>query len=300
VHYDPAKDIDLRQAGATGGGYMLSKGVVSRATLTPDGPGTVAVVVDGNARYRAATTKKAIQLLLGDHPLEMGRLLVEQWMQVPVGGGFGASAAAAVSAVYAVAAVIGCSEPKSALAAYAHRAEILQQTGLGTVSVIYDGTGAGAIFEPGEPGVARFLNVEVPGDLRIVTAFIAPFVKKDALSSRKLSDKINKLGAASLRRFMSSPTIDSLAEEGERFSRSLGLETPEVKRLLSAAKEAGAAYASQNMIGFAVHALASLDDSGRVAARMSELGPRVRVDRFSVSSARAGVIPPSRRRQVPS
>lgn len=45
----------------------------------------------------------------------------------------------------------------------------VQQTGLGTVSAAYDGTGAGVVFEPGAPGVAKFMNVDVKDDLRIVT-----------------------------------------------------------------------------------------------------------------------------------
>jgi pantoate kinase len=282
-------NADLREAGATGGGYVLSRGVLTRASLFPGKPDEVEIIVDGDASYRASTTARAIGLLLENCPPKRGLLRVEQSMQVPVGGGFGASAAAAVSGVYAVAAVLGKSESKSSLAACAHRAEIIEGTGLGTVSAIFDGKGAGAIYKPGAPGVAEFLNVDVPRDLRIVTAFVAPYDKREALSSKKTIKRINRLGEASLRRFLAGPTIDSLAEEGERFAKGLGLESAEVVKLVSAAKEAGASYASQNMIGYAVHALVDKDRGERVAARLSDFGTRVRVDTFRPGSRKAGV-----------
>ena len=217
------------------------------------------------------------------------RVSLDQEVQTPIGSGFGASASSATSAVYAVAAAAGLEGSKAELALFAHRAEILEQTGLGTVSVIFDAIGAGAITVPGEPGRATFVTVDVPKETRIVTAFVAPYDKKDALSSSSVSERINRLGHESLASFLSDPTLDTLAEEGERFSASLGLESREVKKLIELAKSAGAAHASQNMIGYSVHSLVSADGAESVARALKGYSDAIRVDIFEVGKRKAGV-----------
>ena len=222
-------------------------------------------------------------------------MTVDQEVETPIGSGFGASAASSTSAVYAAAAAAGISLPKRELALFAHRAEILEQTGLGTVSVVFDAVGAGAITVPGEPGQARFVAVPVPKETRIVTAFVAPYDKKDALSSKSVSERINRLGRRALEGFLADPALDTLAREGEKFSSGLGLESPEVRKLIALSKSAGARYASQNMIGYSVHCVTDSDRSGAVARSMARVGRGVRVDVFEVGSERAGVLDPSRR-----
>ena len=276
-------------SGATGGGYILSKGSTTSATISPGRGESLSTVVNGDSGYDARTTRKAVTLLLEDSAVK-AKLSLAQEVQTPIGAGFGASAASATSAVYAVAHALGIEKPKPEIALFAHRAEILEQTGLGTVSVIFNAVGAGAITVSGEPGKAKFVTVKVPDGTRIVTAFIAPFDKKDALSSSSVSRRINKLGHASLLSFLSDPTLDTLAWEGERFSGALGLESVEVKKLIRLAKTAGATYASQNMIGFSVHSVVGPDDADRVATALLGYSRDVRVDVFEVGTRRAGFV----------
>ncbi len=278
---------------------MLSKGCVSSATVTPGASTEISTVVNGDAAFNARTTRRAVELLLSASRVR-GKVKLEQDVQTPIGSGFGASAASATSAVYSVAAAAGISRAKPDLAMFAHRAEVLEQTGLGTVSVIYDAVGAGAITLPGEPGRAEFLTVRVPRDTRLVTAFVAPYDKKDALSSETVSRKINRLGHDSLLSFLSDPTLDTLASEGERFSSALGLESTEVKKLIALAKSAGASHASQNMIGYSIHSLVGSEGVPRVAKALAGYSSAVRVDVFEVGTRKAGVASASRTSRDPS
>lgn len=214
---------------------------------------------------------------------------IEQKVDPPIGSGFGSSAAAATSAVYAAAAALGAPEDRASLALFAHRAEIMEQTGVGTVSVIYDAAGAGAITSPGEPGAARFMTVEVPEGTAIVTAAFSPFDKRDALSSPRTMERINRLGRASLASFLADPTLDNLAAEGERFSSALGLESSEVRKAIAAAKGAGATHASQNMIGYSAHALADRETAPRVAKALKGIGAP-RVDVFEVAREKSRLL----------
>jgi pantoate kinase len=292
--FEISYNSSLSPVGATGGGYILSKGTRSKATFTSGDRIEVLTSVNGDKSYNARTTRRAAELLLGAGR-KSGKLRLVQTVGTPIGSGFGASAASSTSGVYAAAAATGISMPNAELALFAHRAEIIEQTGLGTVSVVFDSVGAGAITVPGEPGRAKFVTVPVPKDTKIVTGFIAPYDKKEALSSKSVSDRINRLGSRALKGFLADPTLDNLAGEGERFSARLGLESPEVKKLISLAKGAGAAYASQNMIGYSVHSVVDSDRGARVAKALAGLGGKVRVDVFEVGSRRGGVLTPSRR-----
>jgi pantoate kinase len=287
-------DSSARPIGATGGGYVLSKGTRSKATFTPAPASEVITTVNGDGTYNARTTRRAVGLLLAERRMT-GLVKIDQSVETPIGSGFGASAASSTSAVYAAAAAAGIQGPKQELALFAHRAEILEQTGLGTVSVVYDAVGAGAITVPGEPGQAKFVTIPVPKETRIVTAFLAPYDKKDALSSKSMSERINRFGQRALEGYLADPTLDNLAREGERFSSSLGLESPEVRKLIGLAKSAGADHASQNMIGYSVHSITDSDRSERVARSMAQIGGGVRVDVFEVGTKRAGVAEPIHR-----
>ncbi|MDV3276895.1 MAG: hypothetical protein LYZ69_00330 [Nitrososphaerales archaeon] len=288
VHYDQ-KSRDLSHAGATGGGYILSKGAVTSATLVGAGKGrALDIIVDGNAKYDARTTREAVQLLLEKSGKRPGKMRLEQRTQVPIGHGFGASAASAISAVFATSTLLGLDLSKEQIAYFAHAAEIIQQTGLGTVSAAYDGVGAGVIYEPGAPGVAKFRNVKVPAGAIVVTASLAPFRNDQVLSSESAVAKVNTLGTEALSRVMEDPTLECLAESGEWFSDKLDLMRADVRALLKTAKSAGAAYASQNMIGHAMHAIAFQEDAEKVAAALASSALKPRVDVLEIGSTKAG------------
>jgi len=244
---------DFKQVGATGGGYMLSRGVRSEAKLL-EGPAGVQITVNGDPHYEARTTAKAIELMLKAVDEREKHIGVIQTMEVPIGYGFGASAASALSGVKAVARLLELDLKPEQVAYHAHAADIICRTGLGTVSVIYRYGGAGIITKPGAPGVAKVHEVLVPADVRIVTASLSPYHKTVLLSSPGMKQKVNRLGHEALER-ASDLTLESLVRAGEVFSESLGLESIELGRLARVAREKGAIGASQNMVGNALHAV---------------------------------------------
>jgi pantoate kinase len=248
----------------------------------------VATVVNGDPSYDAKTTRKAVELFVEKYGPRFGRLELEQRVDVPIGCGFGASAASAVSAVYAAAAALRVRAPRPELARLAYDAEIIERTGLGTVSVIYGGTGAGAITKPGVPGVSEFLNVPVPSGARLVTATLGPMSKGDALSSAATARRIVRLGGEALARFASDPSFDSLGRAGEWFAGELSLDGEEVRELARAAKAAGATHSSQNMIGRAVHAVVDGGGVGKVVSALKATGLDPEVAVHQVGTAEAG------------
>ncbi|MBI3023027.1 MAG: hypothetical protein HYY68_04770 [Thaumarchaeota archaeon] len=252
--------FDFSHVGATGGGFTLSKGVFTRvAVFDGSNERRIRIKVNGDQNYRATTTRRAIELLVDSAGLTFSSAEIEQWVEVPIGYGFGTSAASALSAVLAISSALGLSLSKKRVAYYAHAADIICQTGLGTVSSIWNHSGAGVIVTAGAPGVAKVVNIPVPKRLRLVVGLLAPFRKSKVLSSRPLRNRINKYGEAAVSSVVRNPKLDNLAREGEHFAEKLNLSTPEIRRLMRLSLENGAVSASQNMIGQAVHALVSED-----------------------------------------
>ncbi len=279
---------DFSQVGATGGGFTLSAGVLSKASLL-DGPGSrhIRISVNGDSRFDARTTSLALRLLLEATGVKFGTVILEQNVEVPIGLGFGASAASALSGVIAASSVLKLEISKKDIADFAHAAEIISQTGLGTVSVIYDGAGAGVITSAGGPGVARFQHVKIPRGLKLVTASLAPYQKRIVLSSRAVMRKAGRLGAEALSMVRADPSLLTLLAAGEWFASKLGLETREVSSLLRLANANGAIHPSQNMIGYAIHAAAYEEDVPRLVTKLgsNRLYPLVQVHDFGATKA---------------
>jgi len=244
--------------------------------------------VNGDSRYNARTTRQALRLLMKSTG-KNARLRVEQQVDIPIGFGFGASAASALSAVLAASAAFDLKLGKEEIARFAHDAEIIQGTGLGTVSAVYDGLGAGFVYEPGAPGIARFRNVRVSTAIKIVTASIAPLKLRGLLSSPRKVATVNRFGDRALRGVLSEPTLDRMAREGEAFTRRIGIVNEDVASLIRTAKKAGATYASQNMVGEAMHAIVPLKRAAEVAEVLDGSSPSARVDVLELGRVKAGV-----------
>jgi pantoate kinase len=239
---------------------VLQDGVITKV-LVESGKG-LNIKIEGDGK-RAKTTKRAIEILLEKAGITGKTIFVSQEVRVPVGYGFGASAAASLSAVLATSSALGLNWKREEVALCAHMAEIQCSTGLGTVSAIYRAGEAGVITKPGGPGIAEFVKVKTEG-LRILTVCIRPMEKKHVIFSDKKRRLVNIYGKECLERLIQRMTIDELASCGEYFTERVGIASRELKKIIKKAKEAGAAFASQNMIGEAMHALVFSDSVEKV------------------------------------
>ncbi len=280
---------DYSRAGATGGGFTLSKGVYTNAWIVKSSSRAVSVAVNGNANYPADTTIKAVDLLLdaaGGPPY-----LVElvQTVEVPIKAGFGSSSASALSAVMAVASALDLPFNKEKVASFAHQAEIVRHTGLGTVSSTYNHSGAAIIAHPGGPGVAVVKRVPIPPAVRVVTAFLSPKKQGGRLASQRMRNKVNRLGEVALKR-ASDLKMESLLAAGHEFADGLGLMSRAVRTLVAVSLEEGALGASQNMIGNAMHAVVRDRDVERVSAALKATSGSAKVDSFRIGGRTARVL----------
>jgi len=290
IHTDSlsSEPPDFSRAGATGGGFTLSKGVYTHAWLLKSSSQAISVAVNGDADYPADTTKKAVELLLeaagGPHQL----VELVQTVEVPIKAGFGSSSASALSAVMAVASALELPFSKEKVASFAHQAEILRHTGLGTVSSTYNFSGAAVITRAGGPGVAKVMRVAVPPGLRVVTAFLS-LKKGHLLSSTRMRNKVNRLGEIALGQ-ASDLRLESLLAAGHAFAEGLGLMSRAVKTLVAVALEEGAVGASQNMLGNAMHAVVRDEDLENVFLALESTSSAAKVDSFRIGGRTARIL----------
>jgi len=248
---------DLSHAGARGGGLVISKGVLTRVRLKRAGRSRISVRINNRPAAYAKTTISALSKLLrvsGDKY----EVTVEHHVDVPVGAGYGASAAGSLSASLAFSEAADLGLSVNEVGRIVHGAEIESGTGLGTVVPILTG-GFVLTRKSGGPGIAVIDRLPVSQRLRVVSACFGPISTKKALRSKDLRRRVNALGGEAFRSIVDDMRPDNFMWASKRFAYGLGLMSPSTAQLIEEMETAGAIGATQNMLGQAVHAIADED-----------------------------------------
>ncbi len=147
--FAPALDArDPRARGLRGAGIVVELGVVARAEFRPTDRRQLRLVSD--LRTPIPITESVARRMF---PARTGRLTVELTHQLPVGQGFGMSAAAATATALAVGALSGRSREDAI--EVAHLADLFGGGGLGGVASIAGGGGIEFRRRAGIPPVRR-------------------------------------------------------------------------------------------------------------------------------------------------
>jgi pantoate kinase len=136
-----------------------------------------------------------------------------------------------------------------------HTAEVVNQTGLGTASALVCG-GFVLVTEPGAPGIGLIDRLPFPQDHSVVCVYLGPIQTRDALAKRAHGER-NRAARITIDAIRRTPTLSTFLDESRKFGKHAGFETPRITRLISTMIAAGATGAAQNMIGEAVHGVAS-------------------------------------------
>jgi pantoate kinase len=265
---------NLQQVGARGGGFGIEKGVLTEVIVARAEKNSVKVTINGRS-FEAETTKTVVQMLL-EKADETYEVLVKHDVEIPIGAGFGSSAAGALTTALALSKAIGLNLTYNQLGRIAHVAEIKCKTGLGTVGPLMLG-GCVLTIEPGAPGIAIIDRIPISTDYVIVAGVFGPTPTKEVLSSPEKRLAVNKWGRKTLEKILSEPSLENFMVCCRDFAEKTGFMTERVKTLIRLAEKAGAIGAAQNMVGEAVHALATLENAENVAQAFKRLLPRDKI-----------------------
>ncbi len=267
---------DFEKIGAVGGGFGLQLGVHTKVTVEESQKNNIAIFINKKQAENAKTTLHVVKALL-EKKGEKYDVTVEHDIEVPVGSGFGTSAGGALTSGLALAEVLEIPLTFNQIGKIAHVAEIVCQTGLGTVSSLTQSGGCVLVTKPGAPGTCQIDRIPISLKLALVIGHVQSVSKKPVLSSLKRKKEINNAGRATLQAILAKPTLQNFLDCCWSFSQNAGFATPKVRALVSAAKKAGAIGAAQNMIGETVHAVVHEENVDCVAETFKHILPSKQV-----------------------
>jgi pantoate kinase len=263
--------VDLERVGSRGGGFGIQKGVLTEVTVSEAETNTIRVFINGKFAPEAETTKTALQILLSK-ATRACNVVVNHRVEVPIGAGFGTSAAGALTASLALSKALGLPLTYNQIGRVAHVAEVQCKTGLGTVGPLTLG-GCVITIEPGAPGISVIDRIPISDDYRIVTGVFGVTLTKRVLASAEKRREVNRHGRRTLEAILAEPSVTNFMACCLDFAEKAGFMTTRVRHLVKLAEKAGAVGAAQNMVGEAVHALAFEENAGNIAEAFKQVLP---------------------------
>jgi len=267
--------IDLERVGARGGGFSPDKGVTTEIVLIEAKEKNVQVFINGKLCPEAYTTKYVAETLL-EHVSGEYNVVVKHKVEIPIGAGFGSSAAGALGTALALSKALGLNFTYNQLGKIAHVSEIMSRTGLGTVGPLLFG-GCGLTIQPGAPGYAILDRIPVSPDHRLVVGTFRPYPTRELLSSQQKREIINEKGQKTLTRILDNPSLENFMAECKKFALETGFATERTQKLMEYSEKAGAIGAAQNMLGEAVHVLTTKDTLKTVHEAFKKMLPEEKI-----------------------
>lgn len=247
---------DPRGRGSVGAGLVLSAGVTASVAWRPAERPSVVVTADRRGRFDISRT--VAERLVARRP---GRLSLRLEHDLPIGQGFGSSAAGALATGLAVARALGL--PRERAVEVAHLADLFGGGGLGGVAAILGG-GLELRVTPGIPPFGRVLRSRVDGS--VVVGTLGPPLRTPALlAGPRLRARLERAETA-FGSLGTRPDWERFWTASERFTDLTRLAPPGLHVLLRALRRRGA-RAAQAMFGRSFFASLPTGPAGDSVAR---------------------------------
>jgi len=238
---------------ARGGGFTITRGTTTCVTAHHARDNRIEILVNKRPCDDCYTTEAVANLLLKRTDKKFA-VRIEHDITLPVGAGYGTSAAGALSTALAMNDLLGLDMTFDDLGFLAHTAEVRCKTGLGTVGPLMVG-GCIVQREGGPPGLCRIDRIPLKPSYRIISGCYGPISTRNVLRSKMVFREIGREGRRAMRSIVSRPNLRNFLQASEEFASRVGFMTERVERLIAMAKLNGAVGATQNMLGEAFHAV---------------------------------------------
>lgn len=237
---------DPRGRGSVGAGLVLDAGVRAYAEWRPS-PRRV-LQLRSDVPDPLPISEDVAHRLLAHRP---GELRVALQHELPIGQGFGMSAAGALATAMAVAAVTGNSRRQAIETA--HLADFYGGGGLGGVSAILAG-GLEIRDRPGIPPWGHVRHFLTSGAVFVAVAGSA-MPSPELLGNPQFLRRVERAAGPGLVRLQAHPTVTTFLHEAERFTDVLRLGPPAILRHVHSLRSADTRVA-QAMFGRSLFAVA--------------------------------------------
>ena len=241
---------ELVKKGSRGAGVSIDKGITTRVKFDEELRG-VHVYINGE-RSDAPVTKKVVDYFTKEFGLD-GGIEIYHNSQIPIGCGFGASGAGALSTSFALNLVLKSGLTALEAAKYAHMAEVECRTGLGDVITEYYG-GFEVRRKEGAPGIGLVDRIIVPKNVSVLCISIGPLETKSVLSDEGMRERINSLGRNMVDILLEDPTIENMMKLSRKFSEEIGLMDDVMRGIMEEVEKEGL-MSSMVMLGRSIFAV---------------------------------------------
>ena len=209
-------EISLKN-GSCGAGFLLSKGV---RTTIDDADGLVINVNQGDS----TVIDEVLRILEIDTNFK-----ITQDIQLPIGAGFGTSAASALSLSLALNDFLDLNYPKELCGQIAHMAEVNLGSGLGDV-IAQTGHGMVLRVEPGAPGIGKIESFE--HDVYVAWKSFGGIDTSSIIRDPHHREVISDVGLKYLEFFEEKSSLRNFLDFSYKFSTETNLMSGEVKSLV--------------------------------------------------------------------
>lgn len=243
-------NTDFSRSGSRGAGLSITLGALSEVSAIESSIQKIEVFINGK-RSPAPVTKFALKYLIGKNKLN---ITVKTKLALPMGQGFGMSAAGALSSTFALSKICGINRSDAMKAA--HFAEVNLKTGLGDVVSSFIGG-----FEVRKtPGIPPWGLIEhIPGNYNIVLCIIGKKINTSKiLSNKNMSSIISDYGKLCTKKLLEKPSVENLFYLSNLFSFKTGLANKKVQKIISECKNYG--KASMCMLGNSIFAVGNTNE----------------------------------------
>jgi pantoate kinase len=180
-------------------------------------------------------------------------------MEVPIGAGFGTSAASALGTALAVAKILELDITFNKAASMAHLAEIEMKSGLGDVVAEVNG-GITLRLKEGAPGVAVTDKLILKQDLYVISKSLGGIETSAIIGDPIHKERINKTGRDMLNQLLKSPVPETFLKLSKKFAIETGLLNREVSEIIDILEDETIG-ASMAMLGNTAFALSKTPET---------------------------------------
>lgn len=210
-------DVSLKN-GSCGAGFLLSRGV--KTTISPANR----LTIDVN-KGDETVIEEVLNILEVESEFK-----ITQDIQLPIGAGFGTSAASALSLTLAINEFLDLGYSMDLCGQIAHMAEINLGGGLGDV-IAQTGKGLVLRTKPGAPGIGEIKSFRQ--DVFIAYKTFGPIKNEDIISDSHHREVISQSGLKYLELFEKESTLDNFLSFSNKFAHETNLMTEEVENLIN-------------------------------------------------------------------
>jgi pantoate kinase len=208
----------------------------------------IEVLINGKIE-NAPVTKSIVEWILkSNRDTRSKKIEVKHETQIPVGCGIGSSGAGAWGTALALNQLLELHLTHDKVGQIAHKAEVENQTGLGTVSAQQKG-GVEIRTKPGAPGVGHVDQIPFDPGLRIICSSQGPISTKSMLSNPKIRAAINQFGGKLVQEITEDASPEELMRLSRTFSEKTLLLSENLKKGLRLLDEKGYSNSSMALFG---------------------------------------------------